>query len=99
MLFLEAQQYASHPEQVILLLPSDFSRQPRPGPDPYLHQRLELNLSPYYPLQFWTVDDLRRHASDAALIEPDEQALRDVQGGDMRARTRMRDPLVVDYLQ
>ena len=99
LLFLEAQQYSTHPEQVVLLLPSDFSRQPTQGPDPYLHQRLELNLSPYYPLQVWTLDDLRRHQADAALVEPDEQALRDVQRNDMHAQTRMGAPLKVDYLQ
>ena len=99
LLFLEAQQYAAHPEQVVLLLPSDFSRQPKPGPDPYLHERLELNLSPYYPLQFWTLDDLRRHQLDAALIDPDEQALRDVQRAGMQVRPRLGAPMTIAYLQ
>ena len=99
LLFLEAQQYSNHPEQCVLLLPSDFSRQPKPGPDPYLHQRLELNLSQYYPLQVWTLDDLRRHQTEAALVEPDEQALRDVQRDGMTARVRFATPLKVDYLQ
>ncbi len=99
LLFLEAQHYSSHPEQCVLLLPSDFSRQPKPGPDPYLHQRLELNLSQYYPLQVWTLDDLRRHQSESALVEPDEQALRDVQRDGMTPRVRFSTPLKVAYLQ
>ena len=99
LLFLEAQQYSEHPEQCVLLLPSDFSRQPKPGPDPYLHQRLELNLAQYYPLQVWTIDDLRRNQAQSALIEPDEQALRDIQRDGMQARVRMATPLKIDYLQ
>lgn len=99
LLFLEAQKYSDYPDRCVLLLPSDFSRQPRPGPDPYLHQRLELNLSQYYPLQVWTVDDLRRHSLESALVEPDEQALRDVQRAGMQPRTRMASPLAIDYLQ
>jgi hypothetical protein len=99
LLFLEAQQYSEHPEQNVLLLPSDFSRQPKPGPDPYLHQRLELNLSQYYPLQVWTLDDLRRNQAQSALIEPDEQAVRDIQRGGMTVRIRMATPLKIEYLQ
>ncbi len=99
LLFLEAQQYSAHPDRCVLLLPSDFSRQPKPGPDPYLHQRLELNLSQYYPLQVWTLDELRRHSLESALVEPDEQALRDVQRAGMQPRLRMATPLHIDYLQ
>ena len=97
--FLEAQQYAQHPDQVVLLLASDFSQHPKPGPDPYLHQRLEANLSQYHPLQIWTIDDLRRHREQAALIAPDEQALRDVRQAGMQARLRLSRPLNIYYLQ
>jgi hypothetical protein len=99
LLFLEAQHYSSHPEECILLLPSDFSRQPKPGPDPYQHQRLELNLSQYYPLQIWTLDELRRHQSDVALVEPDAQVLRDLQREGMQSRLRSSTPLNVYYLR
>jgi len=99
LLFLEAQQYAADPQRCVLLLPADFSRQPKPGPDPYLHQRLELNLSQYYPLQIWTLDDLLRHQAESALVEPDEQAVRDVQRGGMEPKIRFSSPLRIDYLQ
>ena len=99
LLFLTAQQYSAHPERVVLLLPSDFNLQPKPGPDPYLHQRLELNLAHYYPMQFWTVDDLARHRADAALVEPDDVALRDVRQAGIQAGTRFSQPIQVDYLQ
>ena len=99
LLFLEAQQYAEHPDECVLLLPSDFSREPRPGPDPYLHQRLEINLSQYYPLKVWTLDDLLQHQAQSALIEPDEQALRDVRRFGMQAGIRFATPIQVYYVR
>jgi uncharacterized membrane protein len=99
LLFLEAQQYSDHPEQCVLLLPSDFNRQAKAGPDPYLHQRLELNLSQYYPMQFWTLDDLRRHQEQSALIEPDENALKEIYGAGVFAHTRFSQQVKVYYLQ
>lgn len=98
LLFLEAQQYSDHPEQCVLLLPSDFNQQARAGPDPYLHQRLELNLSHYYPMQFWTLDDLRRHQDQAALIEPDENTLKEVYGAGIFAHTRFADQVKIYYV-
>lgn len=99
LLFLEAQQYASHPEQCILLLPSDFDQPPHAGPDPYLHQRLEVNLSRYYPMQFWTVDDLRQHEAESALIEPDDNALKDLREARIHLARRFSAPIQVDYVQ
>jgi uncharacterized membrane protein len=98
LLFLEAQQYSAHPEQCVLLLPSDFNQQAKAGPDPYLHQRLELNLSQYYPMQFWTLDDLRRHQEQSALIEPDENTLKELYGAGIFAHTRFSDQVKVYYL-
>ena len=98
LLFLEAQHYAKHPEQCVLLLPSDFNQPPTAGPDPYLHQRLEKNLSQYYPMQFWTVDELREHQKQAALIDPDENAMRDLRQAGIRMERRFSTPLQVDYL-
>lgn len=99
LLFLEAQHYSAHPEQCVLFLPSDFDRPVQNGPDPYLHQRLELNLSQYYPMQFWTIDDLRRHQADSALVEPDEKTLEDLHAAGIQAGRRFSTPLLVDYLR
>ncbi len=99
LLFLEAQYYANKPERCVLLLPSDFTRQAKPGPDPYLHQRLELNLSQYYPMQAWTLDDLRRHAAESALIEPTMETLKDIQQAGLLSHTRFSEPLMVAYLR
>jgi hypothetical protein len=99
LLFLEAQQYSAHPEQVVLLLPSDFSHEAKPGPDPYLHQRLEVNLAQYYPMQIWTVDDLAQHRADSALIQPDDTALKDLRQAGIPLTNRFAQPVQVDYLQ
>ena len=73
LVFSEAQYYSSHPDDCILLLPPDFQQQPdalQSSPDPYLHQRLLLNLSHFYPLQFWRLYNLKAYAQEVALIEP-----------------------------
>src|SRR5271166_3517244 len=77
-LFLEVQYYSKHPEDCILLLPSDFEQQAtlaRSSPDPYMHQRVELILSQYYPLRVWRPDQLREHAQETALIKPTPDVL------------------------
>ncbi len=64
-MFLEVQYYSKHPEQCILLLPSDFERKSistSSSPDPYMHQRVEQILSQYYPLKIWQADQLRENA-------------------------------------
>jgi hypothetical protein len=99
LLFLEAQHYADHPEQCVLLLPADYNRPAQAGPDPYLHQRLEVNLSQYYPMQFWTPEDLARHRLQAALIEPEDSTLKDMREAGIRAGRRFSTPVEVDYLQ
>jgi hypothetical protein len=101
LLFLEAQYYSNHPEECILLLHSDFTQEVDPRrttPDPYLHQRLELNLSQYYPMQFWRIDDLRKHAADAALIEPGSEILNEMKQAGFSVEMRFSKPLAVVYL-
>jgi Dolichyl-phosphate-mannose-protein mannosyltransferase len=101
LLFLEAQYYSNHPERCFLLLPPDFTPQVGPRrttPDPYLHQRLELNLSQYYPMQFWRIDDLRNHAAEAALIEPPPDILSQVKQAGFTVEMRFSMPPTVVYL-
>jgi uncharacterized membrane protein len=97
MLYLDSHQYSAHPDDSVLLLPSDFSHKPLFGPDLYQHQRLEVNLSQYYPLQFWTIEELRRHHSQVAVISPDEQALNDMQREGIHLRARSSNPIKVFY--
>ena len=101
LLFLEAQYYSNHPEHCFLLLPPDFTPQPDPKrttPDPYLHQRLELNLSQYYPMQFWTLADVSNHAGEVALVGPASDILSELKQGGFKIEMRYSKPLDVAYL-
>jgi len=100
--FLEAQYYSKHPDECILLLPQDFNLQATPRhstPDPYMHQRVEVILSHYYPLQFWQLDQLREHAQRSALINPTPEMLDLIQKAGLQADIRFSQPVRVAYLQ
>ncbi|MGC2112232.1 MAG: glycosyltransferase family 39 protein [Candidatus Korobacteraceae bacterium] len=100
--FLEVQYYSKHPDECILLLPPDFERQANPirsAPDPYIHQRVELLLSQYYPLKFWRMDQLRDHANEAALIKPAPELVDNLRRDEFDVSTRLSKPISVMYLQ
>jgi hypothetical protein len=59
-LYLEARQYSKHPEEYRLLV--------FPDKDPMITGTRAVGQ--YYPLQFWTIEDLRKHARQTALIAP-----------------------------
>ncbi len=63
---LEAVYHSKHPEVYAMLLHPGMGNL---GP-------AHLNFARFYPLRFWTLDDLHAHAMDAALINPDESILR-----------------------
>jgi uncharacterized membrane protein len=102
LIFSEAQYYSSHPNACILLLPPDFEQQAdalQSSPDPYLHQRLLLNLSQFYPMQFWRLYNLKAYASEVALIEPSQDVLDALQQSGIQVQVRSATPLRVVYLQ
>lgn len=102
LVFSEAQYYSSHPDDCILLLPPDFERQADAllsSPDPYLHQRLLLNLSQFYPMQFWRLYNLKAYASEVALIEPSQDILDMLQQSGIQIQLRSAAPLKVVYLR
>jgi hypothetical protein len=100
--FLEVQYYSRHPEQCILLLPDDFEQQQsshRSAPDPYIHQRVELLLSHYYPLKFWRTAELRTNAKQAALIKPSPSLLDTLKAAGIITTDRVIKTVPVVYLQ
>jgi hypothetical protein len=102
LVFSEAQYYSSHPGDCILLLPPDFDQQAdalQSSPDPYLHQRLLLNLSQFYPMQFWRLYNLKAYASEVALIEPSQDVLDALQRSGVQVQVRTAAPLKVVYLR
>jgi len=102
LVFSEAQYYSSHPDDCILLLPPDFEQQAdalQSSPDPYLHQRLLLNLSQFYPLQFWRLYNLKAYAPEVALIEPSQDVLDALQRSGLQVQVRSSAPLKIVYLR
>src|SRR5271157_1860309 len=100
--FLEVQYYSKHPDECILLLPPDFESQAtttRSSPDPYMHQRVELILSRYYPLKVWRFSQLREQARATALIKPTPDVLDAMKRAGFEVQTRFSKPVEVVYLQ
>ncbi len=102
LIFSEAQYYSSHPNDCILLLPPDFDQPAdslQSSPDPYLHQRLLLNLSQFYPLQIWRLYNLKAYAPEVALIEPSADVLNALQRAGFKVEVHSSAPLKVVYLR
>ena len=64
-----------------------------------MHQRVELILSQYYPLQFWQTDQLREHAQETALIKPTPDVLESMKQAGFDVEIRFSQPVKVVYLQ
>ncbi len=64
MLFLECWYYAKDRDQYALLVPSPQYLETHNTP------RYVAGLARNYPMHFWTLDDLRRHAAETALVDP-----------------------------
>ena len=92
MLHLEVAQYSKHPEDCVVLLPSDPTHL-------NIQNHVELTLAQYYPLGFWTFDDLRSHASEVALIEPRPDILDELRQAGFKITVRFPKPMEVVYLQ
>jgi hypothetical protein len=60
-LAIEALYYTKHPERYRLLDDPTLSNVPVVS--------LDRRLAPYFPMHFWTVNDLKEHAREAALID------------------------------
>jgi len=89
-LYLEAAYYAKS-EDCIFLLGSDATQK--------ANELNLLRLAQYYPLQFWTMDDLKRHASQTAFIAPRPDTLDTLRLAGFQISVRFTKPLSVVYLQ
>jgi Dolichyl-phosphate-mannose-protein mannosyltransferase len=93
---LESEYYSKHPEECIQLLWSDAPLQAPPAPE--IHS-VETHLAWYYPLHFWTLDDLEKHARETALIQPTPEVLDAMRRAGFQVQVRYSKPLEVVYLQ
>lgn len=92
LLHMSAQYYSQRPEDCIVLLPTGS------GPvAPTLRQ--ELNLAQYYPLQFWTLAELKQHARETALIDPREDTIAAMRQAGLQVELRYAEPIRVVYLR
>jgi len=91
-LHVEVAHYSPHPEECVLLLPSDLSHQ-------NVQNAMEFRLTQYYPLQFWTLDDLKAHASETALIEPRPDIVEELRQAGLRVTPRSPEAPEIMYVQ
>src|SRR5271157_298037 len=89
--YLEAFHYSKHPEQYVLLAPLASLD---PG-----DVHMKMTLARYYPMQFWTLEDLKKHAAEAAVILPDSGNLDALKQAGFEVETRFSKPLKVAYLK
>jgi len=59
--YIEALYYSKHADQYVWLM--------LPTVDPHRTRDI-MTLAQFYPMHIWTMDDLRKHASEAALLVP-----------------------------
>jgi hypothetical protein len=92
MLHLEATHYSRHPEEVILLLFPE-------GRNEIPTARVQENLGQYSPMQFWKLDDLKKHAAETALIDPTPETLEALKQAGIQVEVRFSKPMQVVYLR
>jgi len=91
--FLESEYYSKHPQECVLLLPT---HEGSVGPSSL---KPALILTQYYPLHFWKLDDLKKHARETALIEPSLYVLGAMTQAGFKVESRFSKPLEVVYLK
>ena len=85
--YMEALHYSNHPEQYV------FYYVNRAG------QHEMRTLGEYYPMQFWTLDELKRHAGETALLAPLDSELRSLRQAGFEVDVQPSKPLAVAYLK
>jgi hypothetical protein len=88
LLGLEARYYSKRPEAYALLLHSDLGSL----------GRAHLNMARFMPMRFWSMDDLRAHALDAALIDPSEETLKEMRAAGFQTKILPSDGPKIVYL-
>jgi hypothetical protein len=90
-LYLPAQYYSHHADRYVFLRPED--------PRVRASMIIPLGLTPYYPFRVWTIQDLREHARETAVINPRPDTLDAMQKAGFHAEKRYAKPIDVVYFQ
>jgi hypothetical protein len=93
LLYLELWYYAKDPQRYVLLVPSPQYR------EAHNTVRYVTGLALYYPMQFWDLDDLRKHTAEAALLDPTEETRQFLEKDGWAVERRFSSPVETDYLQ
>ncbi|HEY1753830.1 MAG TPA: glycosyltransferase family 39 protein [Bryobacteraceae bacterium] len=92
MLFLDAFYYSRTPDQYAFVVVSP--EQSETGTT-----RLLAALARYYPLHLWTIEDLRKHARESALVEPRADLLDAIRKAGIRTIIQGDRPLQTVYFE
>ena len=84
--YLEALYYSPHPDRYVYFF-LDYAGQ---------HEMRTLGL--YYPMHFWTLQDLKQHAPEVALIMPTSHVVGAVRQAGMQVDSQTSGALDFDYL-
>jgi len=86
--YLEAQHYSNHPNDYVLLASLDSG-----------DLRQTMALARYYPMQIWTLNDLRKHTGESAVILPTPRILNELKEAGFEVEMKFSRPLEVAYLR
>jgi uncharacterized membrane protein len=86
--YMEALYYSKHSDEYALLPSLDSGD---------LH--MTLTMTQYYPMQLWTLEDLKKHAQETALLMPLQSNLDTLKQAGFEVETRFSQPLEVVYLK
>jgi len=86
----EATYYSKHPDDYALLL--------LPSVQGYWTHELK-TVAQYHPMQIWTLEDLKQHARETALLMPVESNLDSLQQAGIRATMHFTKPIAIYYLE
>lgn len=87
-MYLDTAYYSRHPSSCILLKGYGGFMDPQ-----------TVDLGRYYPLRFWTLDDLRQHARETVLIEPRSDVLDALQQAGFQIEVRYPKPWDIVYIR
>jgi uncharacterized membrane protein len=93
LLYLSVWFNAKDRENYVLLVPSPEYR------EAHNTDRYDAGLGQYYPMHFWNLDDLRKHAAETALVAPNPDSWKILKPAGIKTQVRFVSPIEADYFQ
>jgi hypothetical protein len=86
---VEARYYSKHPEIYAFVITPHLG----------VTGRVHLNSAQYHPMRFWSLEDLRLHAPETALVDPSEDTLRAITGAGLQIKPLTSERVRIGYLE